>query len=182
MSNVVPIGSVSSTSSVAPVSGGHAGLESLYQWEMTQHAIQKSAVDWMPSIDAALEQIESECGRDQWDGEGSVAVSRATISMANAVLRGLQRLLPVGTPLPDIAAEADGEIGVSWILGAGQMFWISVNANGKINFAGRFGPEGEDHGWRPVDRSTHQTLDRTLRPIAQHIQRLFPHVQDQRAA
>ena len=150
--------------------------------EMTQHAIQESAVDWLPSIGAALAQIELECGRDQWDGEGSVAVNRETISMANAVLSGLQRLLPVGTRLPDIAAEADGEVGVSWILRAGHMFWISVNATGKVNFAGRFGTEGEDHGWRSIDRSTRYTLDRTLRPIAEHIQRLFPEVQNQRAA
>ena len=149
--------------------------------EMTQHAIQKSAVDWIPSIGAALAQIELECGRDQWDGERSVVVNRETISMAIAVLSGLRRLLPVGTPLPDIAAEADGEVGVSWILGAGHMFWISVNATGKVNFAGRFGTEGEDHGWRSIDRSTHQTLDRALRPIAEQIQRLFPGVQHHHA-
>ena len=55
-------------------------------------------------------------------------------------------LLPRSLPIPEVAADPDGEISFDWIGNAGKMFSVSVGANGRVSYAGRFSDVRKTHG------------------------------------
>src|SRR5437867_2975885 len=61
------------------------------------------------ALDAAYEPAQVE----DWDGEGSASVEPSTYVYASQFLR----LLPSTIPIPEIAADRDGEILFEWDLG-----------------------------------------------------------------
>ncbi|MBS0614715.1 MAG: hypothetical protein JSS24_16230, partial [Proteobacteria bacterium] len=135
-----------------------------------------------PVVGVALQRIRTRSRVDGWDGEGSFAVTAGTIAIAEQVIAALERLLPVGIDAPDVFAEADGDIGIEWDIARRLTYWISVNGNGRISFAGLFGSQGADHGWRPLDLSSPRALDRSLDVVVVHVLRLFPSTVGTRAA
>ncbi len=80
-----------------------------------------------------LEEALMEADTDGWKGENSVAVP---LPVAYHSLRFL-RLLPDDIPNPDIVAEPNGEIEFDWYKNSDRLFSLSVNGNGRINYAGR---------------------------------------------
>lgn len=58
----------------------------------------------------------------------------------------LAQLLPRSQPIPEIAADPDGEISFDWIGPSGRMFSVSVDAVGRLAYAGRFGENSKIHG------------------------------------
>jgi hypothetical protein len=68
-------------------------------------------------------------GSDGWDGEGSKAVTPATLAVAEKVARALFVALPLGPPPPDLGPDCDGEISFEWIAEQGRLFSVSVGAN-----------------------------------------------------
>lgn len=55
-------------------------------------------------------------------------------------------LLPRSLPVPEVSADPDGEISFDWIGSSGKMFSVSVNKDGRIAYAGRFGERSKVHG------------------------------------
>lgn len=55
-------------------------------------------------------------------------------------------LLPRAVPIPEVAPDPDGEISFDWIGKAGKMFSVSIGADGRISYAGRFGDKSKTHG------------------------------------
>ena len=55
-------------------------------------------------------------------------------------------LLPKSLPIPGVAADPDGEISFDWIGKAGKMFSVSIGADGRISYAGRFSDKSKTHG------------------------------------
>jgi len=74
--------------------------------------------------------------------EESVAVSDETARQALA----FAMLLPRAMPIPEVAPDPDGEISFDWIGKSGKMFSVSISADGRISYAGRFGDKSKTHG------------------------------------
>src|SRR5262245_13902446 len=55
-------------------------------------------------------------------------------------------ILPRSLPVPEIAADPDGEVSFDWLGPAGRMFSVSVSKDGRIAYAGRFGENSKIHG------------------------------------
>jgi hypothetical protein len=132
-----------------------------------------SALDWAPSITASLEEISRNCSVTNWDGEDARAISSKVISITENVARSLYEILPNGTPNPDLLPEADGEICLSWELGDGRIFSLSLGEHNKMNYAGQLGRKGAVHGWQPIDISNPWSFHTALKDIALYIIKLY---------
>jgi hypothetical protein len=141
-----------------------------------------TASDWLPSSAAALRAISTECRTPGWDGQGAVAIKSELVSITGRMVELLYRIVPTGTPPPDITAEADGDISLSWTIDAKRIFSVSIGAHGKMNFAGQFGIEGVVHGWKLVDTSNQSALQACLGEIAGYLEKLYPGAPLRRAA
>jgi hypothetical protein len=78
---------------------------------------------------------------DSGDNE-RVAISKETAQQALAFVMSLPKSIPV----PEVAPDPDGEISFDWIGKAGRMFSVSVGADGRISYAGRFSDKSKTHG------------------------------------
>jgi hypothetical protein len=56
------------------------------------------------------------------------------------------RLLPKSLPIPEVAADPDGEISFDWVGKTGKMFSVSISAGGRLSYAGRFSDTSKIHG------------------------------------
>jgi hypothetical protein len=142
-------------------------------WKANETFLQSSASYWLPLATAALEQIRAECRRDDWDGPNSAPVTDMTIAATADFARAMYHLLPVNVPPPDIIPEGDGDISVDWIISPSEIFSVSVSERSTVSFAGQFGREGGEHGWRRLDRSSPSALEGSLRDIAELVKRLY---------
>lgn len=142
-------------------------------WEREQNYLRGSASDWIPLVESALCDIREDCSMANWDGQGALSISEDTNSRVAKIANVLFRLLPQGTPAPDIFAEADGEIGMTWEIDAYRLFSLSVGEHDNINFAGQFHNDGGIHGWQPLDTTSYQSLEQSLQEVCSHIKRLY---------
>lgn len=163
-----------------PVSDGSQAVRR--KWADERNYLRGSASDWLPIVHAAFRSIRSECGWENWDGEGAIAVSEQVIAVAEITVKALIALLPMGTPAPDIIPESDGEICIGWTLDAARMFSLSVGQHGNINFAGQFGREGAVHAWQPIDTSSRGALENSLQDVVRCLAKLYPPTASRRAA
>jgi hypothetical protein len=72
----------------------------------------------------------------------SVVISEETAEKALAFVM----LLPRSIPIPEVISDPDGEVSFDWIGKAGKMFSVSVGADGRISYAGRFSDKSKTHG------------------------------------
>lgn len=87
-------------------------------------------------VDQLLDAFH-EASTDGWDGEGSIAVSRETLSLA----RELVESLPTGFRTPEISAEPDGHIHLEWFINNRRVLGVSVNPDGRLHWAALIGDE-----------------------------------------
>lgn len=99
---------------------------------------------------ADLARVARECGVESWDGYAAIPITKATVDRARAFLNSL----PLWMPAPDIVPEADGQIAIEWYLAPDKTFSVSIAEQGPAHYAGRFGPEDEDHGLKSFDGVT----------------------------
>ena len=76
-----------------------------------------------------------------WDGYGALPVSTMTCTKALLFLSSL----PVSVRLPDISADPDGAITMEWYRSPEWIFSLSINRDGKLDYAAIFGDKKE-HG------------------------------------
>jgi hypothetical protein len=67
-------------------------------------------------------------------------------------------LLPKSLPIPEVAADPDGEISFDWIGTTGKMFSVSIGADGRLSYAGRFSDTSKIHGMEQLS----ETLPREI--------------------
>ena len=78
-----------------------------------------------------------EASEDGWDGEGSIAVEHETLS----VTRQLVESLPTAYRTPEISAEPDGQVDLTWRVNSRRILSVSVAPNGLLHWAAMIGQE-----------------------------------------
>jgi len=99
-------------------------------------------IDWVDDAIKELYEIYIENSEDDWDGYGAAALSYDAYFEASKILM----IIPTSLPMPEVAAEPDGGIGLEWYKEKGYSFVISVNGKGIISYAGLFGSGNETYG------------------------------------
>ena len=163
-----------------PVGKSSSAIPTL--WANEKNYLKGSAADWLPTTDAAFRTIQADCRKTNWDGEGAIAIADSTIGIAKKIVEVLYRLVPKGTPAPDVIPESDGEIGIDWAVDGNKLFSVSIGSRGRVNFSGQFGDEGGLHGWKPVSTNSQVELEVSLREIAGYVEKLYPPTPRKRAA
>ena len=142
-------------------------------WAEKRNYLSNSALDWAPTVSAALRTIQNECQNLNWDAEGATPVVDTTMVLTKMVVEVLFRLLPKGTPSPDLIPESDGEICISWSVDSNHIFSLSIGNTGKINFAGQFGNKGSVHAWQPIYTENLSAIEASLADVVRYISRLY---------
>lgn len=86
--------------------------------------------------------IETGCCVPGWDGYGGTPISPETIAQAKRFIDAL----PEEIPTPDIAGEADGDIGFEWYKSPRRLLSVSISAAGVLAYAGLLGDAGSASG------------------------------------
>jgi hypothetical protein len=76
-----------------------------------------------------------ECQAGNWDGHGAVAISDETYRLAYQFLEAL----PLGTPVPSIGAEPDGNMTVEWYRSPRRTLSVSIAPDGDLHYAALLG-------------------------------------------
>jgi hypothetical protein len=124
-------------------------------------------LEWGPSVVLGrryweLERVRLEAATADWDGYGALPVDDLTYRQAKAFLH----VLPINIPEPEVAADPDGEVSLSWRRTPNQVFSVSIGGTGRLSYAGLFG-----------DRTVHGTeyfIDELPQPVEASLSRLFP--------
>jgi hypothetical protein len=90
----------------------------------------------IPEILSVIRNARLDAGPAQM----SVAPQTAAQAIRFAVL------LPKSEAIPEISADPDGEISFDWASKSGRMFSVSIDAGGRLAYAGRFGENSKTHG------------------------------------
>ncbi len=83
----------------------------------------------------ALETALSEAQLVNWDGHHARAADIGAFIYALEFIAHL----PVSTPLPEVAVDADGDIALDWDKGPRQIFSLRVGRDGTLHYAGVVG-------------------------------------------
>ncbi len=87
-----------------------------------------------------IDNIFSDCGYENWDGYGSAPISKISSEYAKAFIELIQEELP----LPEIAPQPDGELGLEWC-SANYHLALSISDAGEISYA-ILKPNGKNKG------------------------------------
>lgn len=82
-----------------------------------------------------LGEVWDECKQPNWDCHGASAVDHDTLRNAYIFLEAL----PLGCPLPSVAAEPDGHISLEWYHAPRWILSVSISPSGTIYYAALFG-------------------------------------------
>jgi len=105
------------------------------------------------SLLSKLWSLADECGEDDWDGEGGLALDDGAIGAAVSFIRAL----PTYFPLPEVAPEPDGAVSLDWSVSKTRMFSVSCGSTPRLAFSWLDGTDrghgvaGFD-GWMVPDR------------------------------
>jgi hypothetical protein len=119
----------------------------------TTHA-RNTATDWRTLTRALIEEISLQCQSPGWDGYGAEPISLS----AKAGAQRLVDSLPYWLSAPDAIPDPDGEIALSWDLGPGHVFTVSVGATGVLSYAGLLGDGVKRHGMEPYKATVPKTI------------------------
>ena len=86
------------------------------------------------SLKRELYSLLGEAGKENWDGEGALALSEVTVAIA----MDLVDRLPLYTTKPEVAATPHGEVDFDWVIDRETMLTVSVCPSKEIAFAGLF--------------------------------------------
>lgn len=106
-------------------------------------------------IEGELREAFADCREADWDGYDALPVSYDSYLMAEQFLLAL----PLGTPLPTVGAEPDGQLTLEWSRGIRRSLSISFDPAGDLHYAALIGPGGRS-GTEPfVDAVPRVILD-----------------------
>lgn len=95
-------------------------------------------------IRAELNEVIDECEKPDWDGYNAEPVKRG------AVLNSFRfaEVIPLGLPVPSIAADPDGDVTFEWYKNPDWTLSVSVDENANLHYAALLGP-GRAYGTEP---------------------------------
>jgi hypothetical protein len=82
-----------------------------------------------------LYALADDCSAQNWDGYGASPVIPETIWAASCFLEAL----PIGTPMPIVGAEPDGQVTFEWYRSPRRILSVSVSPEGEIHYAALLG-------------------------------------------
>ena len=85
----------------------------------------------------AIQDVSLECRVPGWDGYGAAAVTTEIVERAIAFAEAI----PSGLPMPEVAAEPDGQITFECHLARRQTLSVSVDEDGMLHYAALLGKE-----------------------------------------
>lgn len=88
-----------------------------------------------PSL-AELKRVARECAEADWDGYGAAPVDPGAVEVAEKAIRAL----PKGVSPPDVSADPDGEVSLTWFGADRSSISVSINADGRLSYAIGGGP------------------------------------------
>lgn len=91
-----------------------------------------------------IEQLLSEI--DEVVRESALAGSLPADEDTKRMAIKFAALLPTSIPIPEIASDPDGEISFDWLGPSDKIFSVSVDKNGRLAYAGRFGEKRKING------------------------------------
>jgi hypothetical protein len=80
---------------------------------------------------SSLRELADDCARDDWDGDGAVALEPAAVANAERFLRAL----PEGIAMPECSPEPDGSVSFDWAESRCRLFSVSVSSSNRLAFA-----------------------------------------------
>lgn len=111
----------------------------------------------------ALLEIYRDYSKENWDGEGAIAIGEDAYLEAREFIR----LLPTTLPLPEVLPEPTGEIAFEWYKSKTHLFVVSFRGRGIITYAGMFGEGTTIHG-------TERFEDFIPKMVIENMRRLLP--------
>lgn len=114
-----------------------------------------------PRLDLLRSEIE-QTAADANAAGGPGAVGDATVQAAVEFVS----LLPRSLPAPEVASDPDGDISFDWLGRSGRMFSVSINASGRLAYAGRFGEKSKVHGTEQLSEVFPQEIIRGIAKAA----------------
>ncbi|MGM7318918.1 hypothetical protein [Idiomarina sp. ST10R2A5] len=83
------------------------------------------------------------CRKSNWDGFDARPVSESTVAKSLELIIALNSEEAAAC---ELTAEPDGDIAFDWSSESGEIFSISVNENGTLNYAGHFSDKNKVYG------------------------------------
>jgi hypothetical protein len=127
--------------------GGGASPEARFiekQLAESRNKLQASVSLGRRDVEERLYTIAKECRDPNWDGSGAEPVSDATHSLAHSFLAAL----PLGSPMPTVGAEPDGQITFEWHSAAHRTLSVSIDPEGRAHYSALLGAS-KVHGEEP---------------------------------
>ena len=78
-----------------------------------------------------LHKLAVDHSKQNWDGEGAAPIDVMAVVNASMFIQAL----PDSVPMPEIAAEPDGQISLDWMPSKSRVFSISVGKSGRLAYA-----------------------------------------------
>jgi hypothetical protein len=112
-----------------------------------------------PRVALLLSDIEQIVADSNTHGEAdSTPIQRNT---AEAAIE-FAYLLPRSLPIPEVTPDPDGDISFDWFGPSGKMFSVSVDARGRLAYAGRFAETSKVHGTEQLSENCPQEIIRGI--------------------
>lgn len=81
-------------------------------------------------------RVADDCKEENWDGYGANPVDPVTAQQASEFVE----TLPVGTPMPTVGAEPDGQLTLEWHKSPTWTLSVSVSPDGNLHYSSIIGP------------------------------------------
>ncbi|KLD62498.1 hypothetical protein [Dyella japonica] len=102
----------------------------------------RTAVSSLQRVDQRLPLDELDALQDEVRSGITDNVEQETVGVGRLFLLAL----PNWVPTPEVAVDPDGEISFDWFGKRGKNFSVSIRFDGRLSFAGQFGPKVSLHG------------------------------------
>lgn len=111
----------------------HAGDDYAFALEIPENlSPRKLSPDLQGECRKAIRDLLSVAGKRNWDGEDADPVTEYTVEAALKIVAQF----PGETGLPEVSADAEGNIEFDWHLENGSMFTISIRRTGDVAISG----------------------------------------------
>jgi hypothetical protein len=100
-----------------------------------------------------LKLLEMTAGQPNWDGYGASAVNRRSLFQAVLFIKAL----PTTIPAPEISADPDGEVDLSWHFDTSRTLSISIGPTGRLAYSALIG-DVHSYGTEWISNEIPQTI------------------------
>ncbi|MEJ7590427.1 MAG: hypothetical protein WKF77_02690 [Planctomycetaceae bacterium] len=113
------------------------------------------------AIRGELADVWEECSHPNWDGYNALPVTWDSYHYAELFLRALA----LGTAVPSVGAEPDGQVTLDWGRSPRRQLSVSISADGDLHYAALLGP-GKTCGTEPFFGEIPPTILHLIRQVS----------------